>query len=264
MSGNEAFEMVSERGWSRGLSNMINSGLARWFKTRSWWINCLIWGGMIALIVSAIAFNPEPPPLTDLLMIYTVFVGLFPAVGVIIVMQDALVGEKQDGTAAWVLSKPVTRHAFVLSKVISNSVGVLATMVVVPCLIGYAILSIFQKSPLDPLGYLAAMGVIFISHFWFLSLTVMLGTLFSGRAPVIGIPLAILFLQQNLIQYLPFLGIFLPWNLVVPLGNTPSLVFYLMRRLTIPQDNILNLIVIVLESILFISIGLWRFTREEF
>ena len=122
MSGNEAFEMTSGSGWSRGLENMLNSGLARWFKTRTWWINCLIWGGLVGGIISAVAFDPQRPPYTELLMIFTIFVGLFPAVGIVIMMQDALVGEKREGTAAWVLSKPVTRQAFVLSKAIANSV----------------------------------------------------------------------------------------------------------------------------------------------
>ena len=264
MSGNEAFEMVSERGWSRGLNNMLRSGLARWFKTRTWWIQCLIWGSLVGLVISGIAFNPEPPTLPDLLMIFTIFVGLFPAIGVVIIMQDALVGEKREGTAAWVLSKPVTRQAFVLSKVIANSVGVLSTMVVVPCVIGYIILSIAHKSALDPLGFLASMLVIFISHFFFLSLTLMLGTFFDSRGPVIGIPLAILFLQQNLIGFLPFLRFVLPWNLVVPIGPAFPLVFSLMERTPIQQEHMIMFLVSLIESTVFILVSLWRFNREEF
>ncbi len=63
-------------------------------------------------------------------MIYAVFAGMFPAVAVVIIMQGVLVGEKRDGTAAWVMSKPISRPAFILSKVLANSLGVLATMVV--------------------------------------------------------------------------------------------------------------------------------------
>jgi ABC-2 type transport system permease protein len=264
MSGNETFEMVSGTGWSRGLDNMLRSGLARWFKTRSWWVNILIWTGMIAAIVGGVAFSPEAGSFTDLIMIFMVFAGLFPAVGVVIIMQDALVGEKREGTAAWVLSKPVTRQAFLLSKVISNSLGVLVTMVIVPDLIGYAIISFSHHSPLDPLGFLGALVVIFISQFYFLSLTLMLGSFFSGRAPVIGIPLAVLFLQQNLIGALPFLRFILPWNLVIPLGNTNPLVVSLMLRTPIQQEHLVILGIIVAECILFVTLALWRFNREEF
>ena len=110
MSGNSAFQLVSERGWRRGLGSMLGSELSRWWKTRMWWIQCLIWGGIVGFIVGAILFNPSTPPKEEVLMIFSIFTGLFPSVGVAIIMQDALVGEKREGTAAWVLSKPLTRR----------------------------------------------------------------------------------------------------------------------------------------------------------
>jgi ABC-2 type transport system permease protein len=264
MSGNEAFELVSGSGWSRGLNNLLRSNLARWFKTRRWWTQCLVWGGILAILISAMVFNSQPPGFQDLLMIFAIFAGLFPAVGVTIIMQDALVGEKREGTAAWVLSKPATRQAFILSKVIANSLGILVTMVVVPCLLAYALIAFANYPTLDPLGFLGAMGIIFISHFFFLSMTLMLGALFESRGPVIGIPLAILFLQQNILGFLPSLRFFLPWNLVIPLGNTLPLVLSLMTRSPVQSDHLITLAVVVAESIMFIFIGIWRFNREEF
>jgi len=264
MSGNSAFEMVGERGWRRGLGNLLQSGLSRWFKTRTWWIQCLIWGGMLGFILSAMLFGKDKADTETLLIVFSVFAGLFPAVAVVIIMQDALVGEKREGTAAWVLSKPVTRQAFILSKLISNSIGVLATMVFVPCLLAYVLLSIGTKSAPDPLHFLGAMGVIFISHFFFLSLTLMLGTLFTGRGPVIGIPLAILFLQQNLIGFLPFLRYVLPWNLVVPLGDNPdALLSSLLLGNPVQPVHLIILGIVMVESALFVFISLWRFNREE-
>jgi ABC-2 type transport system permease protein len=264
MSGNEAFELVSERGWKRGLGTMLRSGLGRWFKTKMWWVQCRIWGSLIGFILAAIAFSSETPPAEELLLLFAVFAGLFPAVGVVIIMQDALVGEKKEGTAAWVLSKPLTRPAFVVSKIIANSAGIIITMIVVPCLLAYAIITISTKSSLNPLGFLESMGVIFISHFFFLALTLMLGTFFDSRGPVIGIPLGILFMQQNLIGFIPALGYVLPWSLVVPLGNTPSLALSLMMNFPVQPSQLITLAAIVIESILFIFIGLWRFNREEF
>jgi ABC-type transport system involved in multi-copper enzyme maturation permease subunit len=264
MSGNEAFEMVSERGWVRGWNSMLRSALARWFRTRTWWVQCLIWGGLMGGLISAIAFVPNSPPATELLMIFAIFVGLFPAVGVIIIMQDALVGEKREGTAAWVLSKPVTRPVFVLSKVAANSIGMLATMVIVPSIIGYAVIYIAKKSALDPTGLFVAMGLIFINHFFYLSLTLMLGAFFNSRGPVIGIPLAILLLQQNIIGIWPILRFVLPWNLIIPPGDTPSLLVSLMLKAPIQSEHLITLAFIVTESLLFVLIGLWRFNREEF
>lgn len=264
MSGNEAFEMEVARGWSRGLNAMLRSGLARWFKTRTWWVNSLIWSAVIGLILVGVAFNPQAPPFEELLSLFTVFIGLFPAVGVVIIMQDVIVGEKNEGTAAWVLSKPVTRQAFVLSKVMTNAVGILLSMVFLPGCVAYAILSIAHHSMLDPIGFLASLGVVFVSNFFFLSLTLMLGTLFNIRAPVIGIPLAVLFFQQNLIGLLLSLRFILPWNLTIPLGNTSSLVLSYLMGSPPSSEHLLIFLIIVIESLLFISIGLWRFSREEF
>lgn len=264
MSGNEAFELVSEPGWQRGWSNMLRSALARWFKTRTWWIQCLIWGGMIGGLITAIALAPDSPPAEELLSLFTIFIGIFPAVGIVIIMQDALVGEKREGTAAWVLSKPVTRPVFVLSKVVSNSIGVILTMIIVPSIICYAILYLTRHFSIDPIHLLLTMGVIFICHFFFLSLSLMLGTFFNSRGPVIGISLAILFLQQNLIQFIPMLRFVLPWNLVVSSGNNTILTLALMMGQPVQTEHLTILAIIAVESLLFVLISLWRFNREEF
>jgi ABC-2 type transport system permease protein len=264
MSGNSAFVMVSERGWRRGLGNMLRSELAHWWGTRMWWIQSLIWVGVIAFMLGAMLLGPaDKPPVEEVLMIYAIFAGLFPAVGVVIIMQGAVVGEKKDGTAAWVLSKPVSRPAFILSKVISNSLGVLVTMVVLPGIAAYAMFAITIGSLLNPSAFLAALGVLFINNFFYLSLTLMLGTLFNGRGPVIGISLAFLFLQQYLVRSLPFLRYVLPWNLILPIGDQVDAV---VPGLLLGQHTYspIPVVVVALEGILFILVGLQRFNREEF
>jgi hypothetical protein len=55
----------------------------------------------------------------------------------------------------------------------------------------------------------------------------------------------------------------LPWNLVIPIGEpvdavVPSLLLGTHNYSSIP------ILVVALESLLFILIGLWRFSREEF
>ncbi len=264
MSGNEAFELVSERGWRRGLGSMLGSELSRWWRTRMWWIQCLIWGGMIGFMVGVILFTSEgSAPAEDAAMLYSIFAGLFPAVGVVIIMQGVVVGETKSGTAAWVLSKPISRPSFLLSKVIANGLGMLATMVVLPGAIAYAMKAIATGVPWDLPRFLAALGVLFIVQFFFLSLTLILGTLFNGRGPVIGISLGLLFLQQYLVGLLPFLRYALPWNLIVPIGQQVDAVVPNLLLGT-PNSSWITVPVVALESLLFILIGLYRFNREEF
>jgi ABC-2 type transport system permease protein len=263
MAGNSAFELVSERGWRRGLSNLLNNELAHWWMTRLWWIQCLIWVGVVGFMLAAVIFSEPNFQFFDGVMLYSIFAGLFPAVGVIIIMQGALVGEKQDGTAAWVLSKPASRTAFILSKLAANSLGVLVTMVLVPGIVAYILLSYSQKAALDPLPFLAAWAIIFLNHFFYLTLTLMLGALFSSRGPVIGIALAFLFLQQYLIGLLPLLRYLLPWTLAVPLNNqTDAVVPALLQGQ--PVYSWIPVAAVLLESILFVLVALRRFQQEEF
>jgi ABC-2 type transport system permease protein len=263
MAGNSAFELVNERGWRRGLNNLLDNELGHWWRTRRWWTQCLIWGAIVGFMMAAVVFGDASFQFTDGVMLYSIFAGLFPAVGVVILMQGALVGEKQDGTAAWVLSKPASRAAFIVSKLVANSLGVLATMVLVPGVVAFIILSYSQKALLDPLPFLAAWAIFFLNHFFYLTLTLMLGALFSNRGAVIGIGLALLFLQQYLVGLLPFLVYLLPWTLAVPLNDQTAAVAPALLQGQAVYSWI-PVAAVLVESILFVVIALRRFEREEF
>ena len=266
MSGNIVFELVSERSWRRGLNNLLDNEFAGWWKTRMWWIQCLIWVGLIGFIVGTALFGTPGarPSLIDGVDLYAIIAGIFPAVGVVIIMQDTLVGDKKDGTAAWVMSKPAARQAFILSKLIANSLGILATMVVIPGIVVYGMISIGVKASPSPLLFLLAFGLIFLSLLFYLTLTLMLGTFFKSRGPVIGITMAILFLQQYMIGLLPVLRYVFPWSLFVDLSN-PNVRAIVPSLLTgQPIYSYIPIICLAVESILFILIAVWRFNREEF
>lgn len=263
MSGNSDLLLVTEKGWRRGLNNLLDNEFAGWFKTKMWWIQCIIWVSVTGFMLAGVMFNTPDFDIKEGMIIFSVFMGLFPAIGVIIIMQDALVGEKSEGTIAWILSKPASRPSVILSKVTANSLGVLVTMVLVPGLFAYGLFCYYTKTILDPLPFLSAFGVVFISHLFYLTLTLMLGAFFNGRGPVIGLGLGLLFLEQYLIAAVPALGFFLPWKLVVPLNNgTDAIVPALLRG--DPITSFLPIAVVFLESILFVAISLWRFNREEF
>ena len=265
MSGNSAFELVNERGWQRGLRNMMRSEMSHWWKTRRWWVNILVWTGSIVLILSGVLIGTPDEPATaeSVALVYAVFAGLIPAVAVIIMMQGAVVGEKKEGTAAWVLSKPVSRPAFMLSKLLANSLGVLGTMVVLPGIAAYTLYGIVSGTPWNPLAFLATLAVIFLSNFFFLSLTLMLGTFFDRRGPVMGISLGLLLLQQFILGMLPFLRYILPWNLVIPVNEPVDAVVPCLLSGS-HHYSIIPVLAVAFECILFVLVGLYRFNREEF
>ena len=146
-SGNVQFQMVEERGWRRGLGNLLQGEFSSWFKSTRWLKHLLVWvlaiGGMMAIMAYATADSAntgeEGPPL---FLMYGIFGGMFVAFGVMIVMQSVVVGEKRSGTAAWVLSKPISRQAYILAKMLGNAAGIAATFILAQSLIGYAVIYI--------------------------------------------------------------------------------------------------------------------------
>ena len=126
------------------------------------------------------------------------------------------------------------------------------------------LLSIISGSLLNPLNFLAGLGVAWLSLLFFLSFTLMLGGIFNNRGLVIGISLGLLLLQQYLLSLIPFLHYVLPWTLSAPLQTTadallPSLLLGLPVASFVPQ-----LIIIGVEIVVFVLVTIWRFNGEEF
>jgi ABC-type transport system involved in multi-copper enzyme maturation permease subunit len=263
MSGNSDFTLVSESGWQRGLNNLLDNEFAGWWKTKMWWVQCLIWTSVIVFMLGGVIFSSKNFDFTEGIMLYSIFAGLFPAVGVVIIMQDALVGEKTTGTLAWVLSKPVARPAIILSKAAANSLGILVTMVLVPGVFAYALLSVASKAALNPIPFLEAWGIIFLSHLFYLTFTLMLGAFFNARGPVIGLALGLLFLQQYLVGLLPIFRYLLPWTLAIPLNNQNDAIVPALLS-GAPMVTYLPILCVAVECVLFVLLALWRFNKDEF
>jgi ABC-2 type transport system permease protein len=146
---------------------------------------------------------------------------------------------------------------------VANSLGMLVTMVVLPGVAAYVLFFIRIKAGLDPLSFLAAMGVIFLNLLFYLTLTLMLGSFFNNRGPVIGISLAFMFLQQYLVGLLPILRYVLPWTLVYPLNNEVEAVVSAILSGQ-PLFSFIPIVAVAVECVLFVLISLWRFNHEEF
>src|SRR5512146_1759370 len=131
------FKRVEEKGWRRGMSNLLQGEYSAWFKSSRWWKHLLLWVSIIDVMMAIMIIatskaaqdGRDGPPL---LFMYGIFGGMFVAFGVMVIMQRVLVREKRSGTAAWVLSKPVTRTAFVVSRLVVNAIAILLTSVIVP------------------------------------------------------------------------------------------------------------------------------------
>jgi len=273
MASNSELIAVAGKGWRRGLGNLLSTELASWFKTRSWLVQAAIWIAVIdfILFIALYSIGQEAPdvtgesPLQTGTIMFSIFAGMFAAIGTIIIMQEALVGEKLTGTAAWVLSKPVSRPSFVLSQLFGNLAGILVSVTLIPSFVAYFILSMLGKGGWLPAGQFAlGVGALYLNHLFFCTFTLMLGAFFNHRGPVIGIPLALLFAQQWIIGLIPQMIEVLPYAIALPnpTTNAPSISGSLI--LGIQPDSYMPLIWAVILSTLFSILAVWRFGREEF
>lgn len=121
----------------------------------------------------------------------------------IAVAQNALIEERHNHTAPWVLSKPVSRSSFVVSKVLSDAGGLFLVAVALQALIAWfwlpnvdpAVgLSIQQP---EPSRYLVVVGIVALVVLFFVAMTIFLTTVLPWRGPVAGIGLIIWILLWN-------------------------------------------------------------------
>jgi ABC-type transport system involved in multi-copper enzyme maturation permease subunit len=180
-------------------------------------------------------------------------------------MQNTILDERKTGTGGWILSKPVSRTAFILSKLAANSIALLLLMVVVPGAVAFTQFSLKGGTMLPILPFVGGLAIMALHLLFYISLTLMLGTLVQGRGAVIGIPLLLILGYQLFMMLLPQLGYIMPWGLVIPLTEGSELGSLAGQTITgQPLSSPFTLVAVAIWVILFVAVALWRFQREEF
>jgi len=253
-----------EQNWRMGFANMFAKENISWWRTRRWWIQCLLW---LVILNGNIELNWRGnSTLANIGMAFLTTAGMTLPIAAISLAQDAILGEKHSGTAAWVLSKPLRRPAFVLSKLIAYAFGFLVCGIVLPGVVAYFQLTRIGMPQLSPWRFAGAMGLVYLNLLFYLTLTMMLATLFNGRGAVLGISyglaltglLSVMFARTKL---LVFLLKIMPWQLTISATNDP-----LAARLAVGAclPTLTPIIATALWCIVFVVVAVWRFCREEF
>lgn len=185
------------------------------------------------------------------------FATIFGSIGMVILTQDEIIKEKQSGTAAWVLSKPIARPAFILTKIMSNMIGALVFIVGIPALVAYGEIYLKTGMALAVPPYIYAVGVAFLGLVFYLTLTIMLGTLFEQRGPVLAIAAGVLLGGQIFAYFLPQIGYILPVNIDRVAGAVAM-------SQPLPPIVVYKLTSTAVLSLVFSIVALWRFSRDEF
>ncbi|MFW9918397.1 MAG: hypothetical protein ACFFED_02270 [Candidatus Thorarchaeota archaeon] len=208
MSSKDAFEPVTETGWRMGFSTLLKKELKTWFGTSAWWQHALLWSAILVMFGSVGLGDPEAGP-----FIFYMMATIFPSIAVIIISQERILEDKRSGSAAWVLSKPVSRTGFILSKLLPSALGFAVSMIFIPGILFYLV-AVAMGSTIALVPYLASLVPLILWHLFLSWLTMCLGTFFEKEGPVMAVPFPFLFFGPNLAQH-PDLGPFGPWGLVM-------------------------------------------------
>ena len=282
MASNVALQPTKNYRWFSGFGNIFSKENHQWWGTRKWLVQVAIWLVLInGFVLGFTVVMPNLPKFKASLQtlsagevaevkagfakqglsMFFVFSGLIAGAGVVIFAQDALIGEKRAGTVAWLLSKPVSRTAFLLAKLAADAIGILVTIVIIQGAVGYFVLRAGTGISFQVPNLMAAMGLVAMVLFFLLSLTYMLGSLSNSRGLVVGIPLLLITLAQYEIM-VPLLAKTMPWNLVVETQYSNSMAILLAKGE--PLTFITPIISTAVMTVLFIVVAAWRINREEF
>jgi ABC-2 type transport system permease protein len=268
MASASVLQPVVESGWRRGFANLLRKENGEWWHTRRWWLQSLLWllivNGILAvgIWIVPIADPSSAGDTKENLGIFVQLMAWFPMFAVIVITQGAIIGEKKSGTAAWIMSAPVSRSAFILAKLVANAIGFFVTIILVQGLVAYVQLSLSDGGPLTLAPYLTLLALVSLILLFYLALTLMLGAFFDARGPVLGIAIGVAIASMLGISSL--FASFLPWMVLVLPDSIPALITLLVIGEPLPDVWPIPIILMSLYSLLFVALAIWRFKREEF
>ena len=252
---------VAAGGWRGGFGNLLRKELGQWWGTRTWWVQIVIWVAILNGISTIVMLTEATPPAETLQEVVGTFLALGAfaiGIGTIITVQGAIVGERELGTAAWVMSKPASRPAFILAKMLSYIVGFWVTGIIIPATIFIISTRNLVPAPLALLTFLPGVALLMLGQLFYLSLTLMLGALFNSRGPIIGIAIAFILSGLLLKGFFPMQIMMLtPWLLPDIGGN-------LALGMSLPQVWPIPIVAVSSWIVVMTVVSLWRFSREEF
>ncbi len=260
MANNENLIPVDKTNRFNGFKNLLLVELNEWWSGKSWIWTTLLWLG-VANGTTFLVLTADPNiTVTTALTIFFLFLGFFPPIETILVMQGSIVEERISGTVSWLLSKPVSRQSFIFAKWLGNSFFLLLTTVVIPGIVGYFEISFLGAINLNPLNYALALIFLSLYHLFFIEFTLLLGT-FKEKAGSVAAPPMILNFAQQFLQMIPTLGYFLPLGLVLnQMGGNPIIVSLILGEELYSLLPIINTAFFV---VVFLFLAVWKFEKQE-
>ena len=126
-----------------------------------------------------------------------------------------------------------------------------------PATVAYGLLSLRTGAPYPLAPFLFAVGILTAHTLFYLTLTLMLGTLFNNRAPILGIALGSVLGGGLLGGFIKPLFSVTPWML-------PKVAWMMTTGQAVPAElGLAPLVATVLWSLVFIFVALVKFEKME-
>ena len=208
ISNYDDFQPVEAGGRFQGLGNLLRTEISRWRHSLAWWLQIfavLIFANGITILVMLTSAGEEAEVGIGLMM-FPLMLGFYVSLSAMTMIQGAIVKEKVEGTAAWVLSKPVTRVAFMTSKFITYCISMTIALVFLPWIVGYLMFAGMGEIPINAntlTGLFMAIGIFWVYCMFWLTMALMLGSIFKSRRPVMFIMFTVFFLFIGLGNMIP-------------------------------------------------------------
>jgi ABC-2 type transport system permease protein len=281
MAVQQSLQSVPLQSLLPGFANLYQRESRKWWRTRRWWIQALLWlallngfvvfglfvmPGMIeqssaameqatangAEVMTGDQFRQDVPN-----ALFGLATFLLP-VGVIIVVQGQVYAEKRSGVAAWILSKPASRAAYLMAKLFADAIGIIVVMVVIPLLPAYLLLSFTLG--IHSTGFITASLLLILLLMFYHAVTLLMSVLGNSIEIVLGVPLGMLLggmILKTVLASLVGNAIFwTPWAL-------PDVITLTVTGQPLPPPMQITIFAVPLLTLVCITIALWQFQRQE-
>jgi ABC-2 type transport system permease protein len=198
-----------------------------------------------------IVITLPPPSLADAVDQLLKNVSQFGILAAILLAMGSVATEKDRGTAAFVLTKPASRGAFLVAKIVAIALDLLLA-VAVAGIAGFGYTTYLFSAP-PAAGYAAMCLLLWLSLVVYASLTFLGSTLTRSAAAGAGIGFAFLVLT-GIVGAIPAIGRFMPGGLLGParalgLGASPG--------------DLLAPVVVNLVFVVLLAAGSWAVFRHQ-
>jgi len=256
----EAMQQTNTDPWYAGMKNLVRRELFH-ERTRMYWtqqmiIWALITNGMVALILTLPGdlVGVMMPVYTFSLVIFYNMLSFLIILFIPILLQGVVIDEKVTGIAAWILSKPVSKKAYLISKMITSILPIILVSVVINGAIGYGVFVVFGYTP-NAVGFAMNLGLTGVVVAYFASLTIMVGTITTSRGKVLAAAIGLGVGANILANFFPLIMFIVPYALpLLGLG-------------LITGDAVMGIDLILISACvqiaLFTTIALFVFERTE-